>query len=112
MLMAKANEQVQSKAVGWMGNFNDMAVKTCLRRLIGKYGYMSVEIQDAFREEEGPSMVDARQDIINDEVQSVDLNAVEVEALPESAPQMFDANMAQQVAEPVAEATVFDGPGY
>lgn len=36
-----------AKTVGWTGNFNDMALKTCLRRLLSKYGYLSVEMQDA-----------------------------------------------------------------
>lgn len=33
------------KQVGWMGNFNDMALKTVIRRLLSKYGYLSVEMQ-------------------------------------------------------------------
>ena len=30
-----------------MGNFNDMALKTVIRRLLSKYGYLSVEMQGA-----------------------------------------------------------------
>lgn len=41
--IAKKNEV--SKSVGWMGNFNDMALKTVIRRLLSKYGYLSVEMQ-------------------------------------------------------------------
>lgn len=36
-----------SKTVGWMGNFHGMAVKTVIRNLLGKYGYLSVEMQQA-----------------------------------------------------------------
>lgn len=44
-LMALANKESEGKKVGWLGNFNDMAVKTVIRRLISKYGYMSVQMQ-------------------------------------------------------------------
>jgi recombination protein RecT len=46
-LIQKANMQATSKAVGWEGNFTDMALKTCLRRLLSKYGYLSIEMQNA-----------------------------------------------------------------
>ena len=36
-----------STEVGWKGNFNDMALKTVIRRLLSKYGYLSVEMQNA-----------------------------------------------------------------
>lgn len=38
--------------VGWEGNFNAMAVKTVLRRLLSKYGYLSIEMMDAFANDE------------------------------------------------------------
>lgn len=34
--------------VGWKGNFTDMAIKTVIRRLLSKYGYLSVEMLTAF----------------------------------------------------------------
>lgn len=47
-LAKKANETTYSKgSVGWGGNFNEMALKTCIRRLLSKYGYLSVEMQQA-----------------------------------------------------------------
>lgn len=47
-LAKKANEKTYSKgSVGWGGNFNEMALKTCIRRLLSKYGYLSVEMQQA-----------------------------------------------------------------
>lgn len=42
-----AQSQTVSKKVGWEGNFNDMALKTVIRRLLSKYGYLSVEMQSA-----------------------------------------------------------------
>lgn len=46
-LIAKANDGIVAKKVGWEGNFNDMALKTVIRRLLSKYGYLSVEMQNA-----------------------------------------------------------------
>lgn len=42
-----AQSDTVSKKVGWEGNFNDMALKTVIRRLLSKYGYLSVEMQSA-----------------------------------------------------------------
>ena len=40
-----ANSTQSSGSVGWLGNFTDMALKTCLRNLLSKWGYLSVEMQ-------------------------------------------------------------------
>lgn len=40
-----------SKAVGWLGNFHGMAIKTTIRNLLSKYGYLSVEMERAFNYE-------------------------------------------------------------
>ena len=47
-LIAKANDGIIGKKVGWEGNFNDMALKTVIRRLLSKYGYLSVEMQTQY----------------------------------------------------------------
>jgi recombination protein RecT len=36
-----------SKTVGWMGNFHGMALKTVIRIILSKYGYLSIEMQQA-----------------------------------------------------------------
>lgn len=46
-LVEKANNGVVSKSVGWEGNFNDMALKTVIRRNLSKYGYLSIKMQNA-----------------------------------------------------------------
>ena len=46
-LIKSAQSGMISTKVGWEGNFNDMALKTVIRRLLSKYGYLSVEMQDA-----------------------------------------------------------------
>jgi recombination protein RecT len=47
-LTALAVSQKESGTVGWLGNFSDMAIKTCVRELLSKWGYMSVEMQQAY----------------------------------------------------------------
>lgn len=42
-------------SVGWYGNFNDMATKTVLRRLLSKYGYLSIEMQNAMSVDDAPT---------------------------------------------------------
>lgn len=48
-LLQMANLPVapDSKQVGWLGNFHGMAIKTTIRNLLSKYGYLSVELQKA-----------------------------------------------------------------
>lgn len=46
-LIALANSPLVSGKVGWEGNFADMALKTVIRRLLSKYGYLSIEMQSA-----------------------------------------------------------------
>ena len=46
-LIAAAQSSAVSSQVGWQGNFNDMRLKTVIRRLLSKYGYLSVEMQSA-----------------------------------------------------------------
>jgi len=41
-----------SGSLGWLGNFHGMAIKTVLRNLLSKYGYLSVELQQALDSDE------------------------------------------------------------
>lgn len=47
-------------SVGWYGNFNDMATKTVLRRLLSKYGYLSIEMQTAMSVDDIPTAEEQR----------------------------------------------------
>lgn len=47
-----AQSQTAGKKVGWEGNFGDMALKTVLRRLLGKFGYLSIEMCNLMAEEQ------------------------------------------------------------
>lgn len=52
-----------SNAVGWMGNFHGMAIKTVIRNLLSKYGYLSVEMQNAIADDcEGETSGSAPED--------------------------------------------------
>lgn len=67
-LMAKANDGIVSKKVGWEGNFNDMALKTVIRRLLSKYGFLSVEMQNAISKDVDIDNSEAdRNDMISEE---------------------------------------------
>ena len=49
-------------AVGWMGNFHSMGVKTVMRLLLSKYGYLSVEMQTAIDNDiRGEEWADAKE---------------------------------------------------
>lgn len=63
-LIAKANDGIVSKKVGWEGNFNDMALKTVIRRLLSKYGYLSVEMQNAISKDTEEQEMSGRNDMI------------------------------------------------
>jgi len=52
--------------IGWTGNFHDMAIKTCLRSLLSKYGYLSVEMQNAIQSDDEPQNVDFCEDTASD----------------------------------------------
>lgn len=40
-----------SKTVGWLGNFHSMGIKTVVRNLLSKYGYLSIEMQTAIADD-------------------------------------------------------------
>lgn len=62
--LAQAN--ADSKKVGWEGNFNDMALKTVIRRLLSKYGYLSVEMQNVISTDNEGGDYASRNDLIAD----------------------------------------------
>jgi len=67
-LEALANTPLNSaKTTGWMGNFQGMAIKTVIRNLLSKYGYLSIEMQTAFANESTP---DSKEELIEDHANS------------------------------------------
>lgn len=85
-----------SSTVGWMGNFHGMAIKTVIRNLLSKYGYLSVEMQNAIAddyegettgstpEDQTPLVLDAEAVVYEDVSQQGQLPA------PAAAPQEVD----------------------
>lgn len=97
MLEQLANTATVSKKVGWEGNFNDMALKTVIRKLLSKYGYLSVEMQGAMANDDEQSLQrDTMLGNANPQVINIDASSYEV----------LDNGNAKQ------ETPVSDGPGY
>lgn len=57
-LIKQAQSQRVSTEVGWKGNFNDMAIKTVIRKLLSKYGYLSVEMMNVMEKDDDEAMND------------------------------------------------------
>lgn len=76
-----ANDQAvngpQQGKVGWEGDFNSMAIKTVLRRLLSKYGYLSIEMMSALAEDES-SAVEQRNEENYETKPVFDAQAVEI----------------------------------
>ena len=97
-MMQRAQMQAQNgpePGVGWWANFNAMAIKTVLRRLLSKYGFLSIEMMSALASDE-PSAFAAQS--VRDQENAAsrpvitaaqiikDADAVEVKEEPEAAP--------------------------
>lgn len=80
--LAQANQP--SSKVGWEGNFNDMALKTVIRRLLSKYGYLSVEMQNALSNDVEDAQM-SRNDLIieNANTQAIELDTAQYEQVDE-----------------------------
>lgn len=105
-LIEKAQSGITSTTVGWEGNFNDMALKTVIRRLLSKYGYLSVEMVNAISKDEEIDNAAAVRNSENDEdLTTVDVEGVDVttgEVLGHSAPS----------AQAIPSAAMPAGPAY
>lgn len=92
-LMNLANLPVatDSKTVGWMGNFHGMAVKTVIRNLLSKYGYLSVEMQQAIQNDaEGDTEVRDALVVKNGNAQAFDVTDTQYEDVTVSDSQQPD----------------------
>ena len=61
MAQQQAQEGPVSGLVGWKGDFNAMAQKTVLRRLLSKYGFLSIEMMNALADDEPPQTITAEE---------------------------------------------------
>lgn len=91
-LVKSAQDDEPTSKVGWEGNFNDMALKTVIRRLLSKYGYLSVEMHNAI-ESDVTSAEASRNDIIADNAnkQKINLSEDDYEEVKDDAQQQSDS---------------------
>lgn len=108
-LIKKANSGIASNTVGWEGNFNDMALKTVIRRLLSKYGYLSIKMMSALghdTEAENRALA-ARNDALQlADAQTLNLDAAEVsyeEVVNEETGEVTQQPKADEAAPAVEE---------
>lgn len=116
-LIKLANTEQSGKQVGWLGNFNDMALKTVTRRLLSKYGYLSVEMQGAVADD--IAVNEQRNDLLAENANSVEFNANEVEfeeivdkETGEVMQRQAAAAQPTQSESAASESATDDDPGY
>lgn len=75
MAQKQSDAGVADNGVGWSADFNSMARKTVLRRLLGMYGYLSPEMQQAYiNEVDAESRAMGQRDEMNNaDKQTIDL---------------------------------------
>lgn len=83
--------------LGWWGNFDSMALKTVLRQLISKYGFMSIEMQDGVIADQAGDEATANATAARDAMTAVSAEYTEVvdpgeEAPTEEAPEAVKEN--------------------
>jgi len=95
-LIQLGSQLTDGTEVGWLDNFADMAIKTCLRELFSKWGYMSIEMQQAYTddsiipEKENNPILAANTEVVNFETAQVvneDTGEITQASIPEQAPQ-------------------------
>lgn len=108
---AQANQA--STKVGWEGNFNDMALKTVIRRLLSKYGYLSVEMQSALAKDVEDAQA-SRNDIIAESAnaQTVNVDSVQYEEVTEETGDTKEEKAAKADTTAKAAPAEADGPDY
>jgi len=81
------SKSYSSKNSVWATDFDAMALKTCLRLLLSKYGVMSVEMQRAYIEDSADTVALADERIADDSFDGevIEAEAVEVTDMPEEA---------------------------
>ena len=115
-LIEKANNSVVSKSVGWEGNFNDMALKTVIRRVLSKYGYLSIKMQNAITADDNASQhaLVAREEalqIADEKPLNLDASTVEYEeVVDESTGEVTQQPKTASEASQQNEAE--EAPGY
>lgn len=106
--------QKYSKSYGrkdstWTSDFDSMALKTCLRLLLGKYGVMSVEMQRAYVDDVGADVVSvADEHLFDDDVIDVEQPITGI-AEPEEETKSSSSPSVEDI-EKVFNGVEFDAP--
>ena len=99
-LIEKANNGIVSKSVGWEGNFNDMALKTVIRRVLSKYGYLSIKMQNAISEED--SAVQHALQSRDETLQIADAKTLDLDASTVEYEEVVDESTGEVTQQPKA----------
>lgn len=75
-----------SKNSVWATDFDAMALKTCLRLLLSKYGIMSVEMQQAYIQDVSPDIVEVADAAITEGEDVIDMEVIAEEEPQEREP--------------------------
>ena len=75
------SKSYSSKNSVWATDFDAMALKTCLRLLLSKYGIMSVEMQQAYIQDSADTVALADEKIADDTDDTFDGEVIEAEAV-------------------------------
>lgn len=106
--LAKLPVAPDSKSVGWMGNFHGMAYKTVIRLLLSKYGYLSIEMQQAFADDVAGDSLEVRDGVIQESGNSIvmDMDDTQYEDVTDQSQNALPGN-----APAAADPQIID-PGY
>jgi recombination protein RecT len=88
MAQSQAQNGPVQGLVGWKGDFNAMAQKTVLRRLLSKYGFLSIEMMNALADDEQPQITSAEE--IRNEENAAPAQVVTAEAIMQEAEEVKD----------------------
>ena len=100
MAQAQAQNGPVQGQVGWKGDFNAMAQKTVLRRLLSKYGFLSIEMMNALADDE-PTTVSA--EVIRDEDNTAPKQVISADKMMQDAEatEVVDEQQPEQEAAPI-----------
>ena len=99
MAQAQAQNGPVGGQVGWAGDFNAMAQKTVLRRLLSKYGFLSIEMMNALSDDEQPQFATAEE--IRNEDNSATKPVVDASQMMQEAEAEEVKEEQQQEAAPI-----------
>lgn len=90
------SKSYSSKNSVWATDFDAMALKTCLRLLLSKYGVMSVEMQRAYIDDSADTVTLADEKIADDafDGEVIEAEAAEVTDIPEDAAEPVQQTLA------------------